>query len=61
LALLPGGTPSGKQVASKWQASGKQVVVQPTALLKLLLEEALLLLVRVQSVFERLKHAAIEA
>src|SRR5258708_27846463 len=38
---------------------GQQMVVQPAALLKLLLQETLLLLVRVQPVLERLTHPAI--
>ena len=46
--LLPGVTPRGQQM-----------IVEPATLLKLLLQETLLLLVRVQSVLERLKHTLI--
>jgi hypothetical protein len=46
VALLPGVAPRGQQV-----------VVQPSALFKLLVEEAQLLLGRVQPVLERLPHA----
>src|SRR5262249_12151484 len=45
LARLPGGTPGSQQL-----------VVQPAALLKLLLKETLLLFVRVQALRERLTH-----
>src|SRR5262249_54020208 len=47
LALLPGITPGSQQLG-----------VQPAALLKLLLKETLLLLVRVQALLDRLTHVS---
>jgi hypothetical protein len=41
-------------------AFGEQMIVEPTALLKLPIEEALLLLGRVEAILERLKHVFID-